>query len=488
MDIVNREPECSKPLGELKPGPERTIFYQLPWTEDVIPKPSSSQSSTPMQMEYISMPFNGKVWAEVKNLASKQIRTSQQLIDSIKSTNPSLKRFSFNILKQVVDEMNESEQKIFYDETFPFIISSALALPDLIIQPIPILKQKMNHSLFFSQQQCASLLANAFLCTFDKPTKSKLNHFTFTELFTVMRPGATKRKLEKLKCIINYFRRLSRNTPKGTVTFERRYLEAKKTPDWSSSESSLKRLIVNNNGSIEKDGIGMLQVDFAHKLIGGKVLTYGMVQEEIRFVVSPELIVSMLFTETMLENEAIHIIGTEQFNDYAGYSDTFSMAGDHFDSRPLDEWGRRFTKVVAMDAVYFAVDRVITQYSKKYLDRELTKAYVAFMENDEIDEKHRSAIATGNWGCGVYRGDPQFKSLIQLIAASMCHRDLVYFTFKDKRLSNFESFIAGLESEKITSGQLYNDLIEYGNYVSTLVSRQNREQVFDYLQRKFKSK
>ena len=46
------------------------------------------------------------------------------------------------------------------------------------------------------------------------------------------------------------------------------------------------------------------------------------------------------------------------------------------------------------------------------------------------------AIATGNWGCGAFGGDPQLKSLIQWIAASVCGAPLLkYYTFGDERMS-----------------------------------------------------
>ena len=44
------------------------------------------------------------------------------------------------------------------------------------------------------------------------------------------------------------------------------------------------------------------------------------------------------------------------------------------------------------------------------------------------------AIATGNWGCGAFGGDPQLKSIIQLLAAGEIGRDLAYFTFGDTLL------------------------------------------------------
>ena len=42
-------------------------------------------------------------------------------------------------------------------------------------------------------------------------------------------------------------------------------------------------------------------------------------QEEIRFVISPELIVGMLFISQMHNNEAIEIRGAERFSKYDGY-------------------------------------------------------------------------------------------------------------------------------------------------------------------------
>ena len=50
-------------------------------------------------------------------------------------------------------------------------------------------------------------------------------------------------------------------------------------------------------------------MDFANKTIGGGVLGEGSVQEEIRFVICPELIVSLLFTEVLEDNEAVVITG-----------------------------------------------------------------------------------------------------------------------------------------------------------------------------------
>lgn len=41
-------------------------------------------------------------------------------------------------------------------------------------------------------------------------------------------------------------------------------------------------------------------------------------QEEIRFLINPELIVGMLFLPSMSDNEAIEMVGAERFSKYTG--------------------------------------------------------------------------------------------------------------------------------------------------------------------------
>lgn len=55
-----------------------------------------------------------------------------------------------------------------------------------------------------------------------------------------------------------------------------------------------------------------MQVDFASRWIGGGVLSSGLVQEEILFLMSPELIVSRLFTERLADNECLIITGNNE--------------------------------------------------------------------------------------------------------------------------------------------------------------------------------
>lgn len=59
-------------------------------------------------------------------------------------------------------------------------------------------------------------------------------------------------------------------------------------------------------------------MDFANCRIGGGVLRDGCVQEEILFMIYPELIVGRLFAEALDEDEALLMTGPERFNNYEG--------------------------------------------------------------------------------------------------------------------------------------------------------------------------
>ena len=80
-------------------------------------------------------------------------------------------------------------------------------------------------------------------------------------------------------------------------------------------------------------------------------------QEEILFIICPELIAGMLFLPAMEANETIEVVGVERFCAYQGYAATFAFVGDHQDGTPRDHLGRRQRHIVAMDALCHAGER-----------------------------------------------------------------------------------------------------------------------------------
>ncbi|ESN94950.1 hypothetical protein HELRODRAFT_184479, partial [Helobdella robusta] len=115
-------------------------------------------------------------------------------------------------------------------------------------------------------------------------------------------------------------------------------------------------------------------VDFAIKLVGGGVLGRGCVQEEMRFLICPDLIVARLFTEELDDNECLLVTGAERFSSYECYSHTFKWSRPYHDAALFDKHGRRLTQVVAMDALHFTEEN--EQLTEEKTARELNKAII----------------------------------------------------------------------------------------------------------------
>ncbi|XP_015793584.1 poly(ADP-ribose) glycohydrolase-like [Tetranychus urticae] len=367
------------------------------------------------------------------------------------------------------NNLTDEDKDYFFEETLPKIIELVIQLPKLIRQPIPILKQKVNHSLYFSQQQIASLIANAFFCTFKdkkRTSSSKLLDINLIRLYVEQERFNVHHKILKLRCILNYFRRVTRNLPKGIVSFERRFLQPDEIPKWNKSNKNLTKIVVKSDKLIEKKGKGLLQVNSTYQLIGADFMNSDTRSQMIRsFLAYPELLMLRLFTELMLNNESLLIVGVEKFNRRSLRKGYYSNC---VDKTQTDEWGRRYIKLLALDAKYFAWDKISNQYKKSYIDRELNKAYSGFIDRSESDPKHRCAIATGKWGCFNKRGDPQLKSLIQLLAASQAERDLMFCSLKDIKLADELKEMKKILIEKgLNVSQLYKILCQFDESLET---------------------
>jgi hypothetical protein len=308
-----------------------------------------------------------------------------------------------------------------------------------------------------------------------------------------------------------------------------------------------------------------LRVCTANCVIGGGVLGSGCVQEEIRFLLSPELIASLLFTERLGDLEivlitgfffkyyistftfvvphhkhrtlqqiqspcyyyvyiilyydclisnyplllSLHIqlscivfimfissyiifTGSERFSKYKGYANDFEFDGDFFDNADNEVVGsadagthalsaaefRRKTTIVAMDALHFRnkMCTYASQFRAKAMRRELDKAFVAFQPRDTAGDGGDGSgvcvgvaapwIATGNWGCGAFGGDPILKAVIQIAAAAEAGRSLKYLTFGDEQLGkHIGELLAvlsdGDDGEGCTVGQLWLALQQF---------------------------
>ncbi|KAK7253129.1 hypothetical protein RIF29_37582 [Crotalaria pallida] len=429
--------------------------------------------------------------------------------------------------------MSREESRKWFEEVIPALGNLLLRLPslleahyensdmvmdgggDTVRTGLRLLDTQQAGIVFLSQELIAALLGCSLFCLFPDNDRSVKNlpMINFDELFACLYDDYSQKQEDKIRCIIHYFQRISHDMPKGVVSFERKVLpfEANlvhisypNSDFWSTSVIPLCKFEVHSSGLIEDQSSGAVEVDFANEYLGGGALRRGCVQEEIRFMVSPELIAGMLFLPSMADNEAIEIVGVERFSSYTGYASSFRFSGDYVDKKDIDTHGRRKTKIVAIDALCSPGTR---QYRENFILREINKAFCGFLDqsthqwdhkcengcssallnaaaltsmetsegkisnhefrnsqNDyhRIEQENNIGIATGNWGCGAFGGDPELKTIIQWLAASQALRPFMeYYTFGLRALHNLDEVVDWILSQKWTVGELWNMLIEY---------------------------
>ncbi|CAG9764003.1 unnamed protein product [Ceutorhynchus assimilis] len=475
-DICNGKGHWSFPITPVNPSKYHYVLYNVPVNLQSPPEPFCAKDVALCDDDHVKMPNSEKNlfvvqednsnvikerWKIINEALKKPIKNFEDFESAINEYNSNLPKFEA-LQYFFKEDLSQEESDSFFTDMLPNIISLALGLPELLPSGIPLLKQNRNRSLSMSQLQIACLLANAFLCTFPwkKSTAATYPGVNFISLFSAFaRPKRNQCICEKLKSICNYFKRVTQNVPLGVVTFERKMIPRSNMPRWDTLDNNLgnTKIHITSEGTIEDNGLGFLQVDFANKNIGGGVLRYGCVQEEIRFVICPELIISRLFVEQLANGESVIITGAERYNNYTGYGDTYEWAGDCQDETPFDVYGRRKTTICVIDATRF--DRPKDQFQSSMMIRELNKAYVGFSSR----EKHNLApVATGNWGCGAFKGSKPLKILIQLMACSAANRNLVYYSFGDIELmENFSDFHLFLGKNQITIAQLWRFLCQF---------------------------
>ncbi|WZZ54969.1 hypothetical protein YC2023_055076 [Brassica napus] len=405
------------------------------------------------------------------------------------------------------------ESKRWFDEIIPALARLLLQLPSLLEMHfqkaddvvsgvktgLRLLAPQQAGVVFLSQVLIQSAI-NYMIKPSRDPTWASLSiESSLVKLATILSCVQLSKSLyesysesheSKIRCIMHYFERVCSCMPTGTVSFERKILPAEypnsstTAPDadfWSKSDISLCAFKVHSSGLIEDQSDNALEVDFANKYLGGGSLNRGCVQtskrillqEEIRFMINPELIAGMLFLPRMDDNEAIEIVGAERFSCYTGYASSFRFAGDYIDKKTVDAFKRRRTRIVAIDALCapkmrhfkdicllreinkalcgFLIQRKSWQHQNKgdneiqlasndedsgLLHTETSTSHGAALDDAETNRQKQASnfvrdvegsdcmdheavgVATGNWGCGVFGGDPELKAMIQWLAAS----------------------------------------------------------------------
>ncbi|CAJ1926519.1 unnamed protein product [Sphenostylis stenocarpa] len=404
------------------------------------------------------------------------------LRDALNLSSKSVAPTAFDGYARFFDQvMSRDQSSKWFQEVLPALGNLLLRFPSLlethfrnsdmdvhgdgtvVTTALRLLDSQQPGIVFLSQELIAALLGCSFFCLFPVSERrtTHLQKINFDRLFAKTRNGYTQEQDNKIWSILHYFQRICSDMPKGMVSFERKVLPFKNDsihisyPDanfWSTSVTPLCNFEVHYSGGIEDQSSEAVEVDFADPYYGGLVLGMGCLQEEIRFLISPELIAGMLFLPAMADNEAIEIVGVERFSSYTGYSSSFQFSGDYVDERDVDTLGRRKTTIVAIDAL----ERPgMSQYMADSILRHVIHAGILWKGNN-------IGVATGNWGCGVFGGDPEIKTIIQWLAASQARRPfLLYYTFGLGALKSLHEVVHRISTQTWTVGNLWKMLIKY---------------------------
>jgi poly(ADP-ribose) glycohydrolase len=435
---------------------------------------TAAEAGTEFNQRSIILPNKLDSWAKVSENLRKMVQGEVRDVEGFERVYTSIESFrpepKFAGLRRVLRDGRHVSERHFLDTLLPWIASKALEVERLFRDQnyqLPLLVQGTEGEVVLTRLQASCLLALAFFCTFPPPSDRHFQHFLLTHFLC----SDSQSQRSKLLCVLAYFDRVReaemerrRDFLDLKISVERRGIE-KQDPEvfWGKCDRPLSQFSCEEEGLIE-DAHGDLQVDFANRYIGGGVLEMGNVQEEIRFSINPECLVSMLICEVMLDNEAILIRGAEQFAEYSGYGSGFLFTGPHTDSNPTDKRNVRCVSIVAIDAEpqgYADQD----EYDAATLVRELDKAYCGFsfvIAGDDRGSGAMRPVATGNWGCGAFGGDRELKTLQQWMAATMAGRPIKYYSFRDNSFSDRQGKIVSLLREReVTVGQLYQILVSY---------------------------
>ena len=316
------------------------------------------------------------------------------------------------------------------------------------------------------------------------------------------------------------------NASRQIVTFDRMLMEAHKNLCWKNLKTSdrlLCRSRVDLVSHIEDTHVKYASIDFARQFLDCEMSSRSTscIQEEILFSVCPELIAGMIFMETMSHNEVIVISGFER---YCTHEDFFKYSGNYNDLSPtqnilivvdaicyelnsmkqytnedmLHEINkvfvgfraarRCFTENLTLlstseyrrltgrnKSIRFSVNDDSTYDYLKSRDSTLTSSFksatklVLYRSLNKSNKKRTSEndtnlplIASGNWGCGIFCGNAQIKTIIQWIAASMAGWDqMIYCTLGQHDLNELGNIVQKIVDNAVTVGYLTQKLQQF---------------------------
>jgi len=205
-----------------KPDPDKVTIEGAMWDNDHVRLPYSPQNKLLINKVVVGR------WEKIASSLSKtEWKSSHDIETAILGYNKH--KWDFTELHRYFQTMTEEEHDLFFSQTLPKIAELAVSLPHTCTRPIPLLRKQKAAGITMSQQQAACLLANAFFCTFPSRNTNygsddnipRLPSVNFNSLYRRASVHSYHARHAKLDCLLHYFKRVTTDMPRGTLTFER---------------------------------------------------------------------------------------------------------------------------------------------------------------------------------------------------------------------------------------------------------------------------
>ena len=352
----------------------------------------------------------------------------------------SSQRNHFRDIPRMFDQIDPLIRNQFLHTTFPAMAQDVVAfiLSDTDVDYLP---SGLSHEIKFSVSDVYILVA---MCFMGIPLTRASGETTLRDGTCIYLFSNRPKQVAKLTCLLNYFNvmvaaRRSLFPPQvceqilnREIILQRLVLTKSHGAEWWMNHCTLP---MSNVTYMEKykcieSAHDAVQADFANKHIGGGVLRTGCVQEEIRFIISPECLITVFLCDPLADNEALLIRNTLQVSTYSGYSQSFKCTGFSNEIKALfsdsEQYVLPLDDILCIDATPYTIEEErARQWTAHAILRELEKCRCGLSYDGQ------KPFATGNWGCGVFGGDSQLKAIIQWLAASACAHEIIYFPFDD---------------------------------------------------------
>ncbi|KAJ1605211.1 hypothetical protein OJ253_3261 [Cryptosporidium canis] len=338
------------------------------------------------------------------------------------------------MLESSFSNADKAQSNKFFSGTFSTLSLQLAKLTDHLGEnalPVDIILQRTNAVQIFTRKFIVLVMFAAFLGLFPKKIfNDQTPGLGFDGFF-----GTSRVSGQQLSCFLSYFNimadKISSNEHliNDRVIFERHHRVSSPVSFFTSSKSSLQGTkIIRGYMETYNHGGPLVEAIFANKVVGSSTLLNSMHQEEILMSVAPETLIARIFHTNLHSEDALTFRGLMKYSWYTGFGSTFAYV-------PIKEEQMHSSLI----RVYASVDAFpqqssLRQFTEEYSLRELNKLVPVLCVDfyGEFEEGKRGPFVTGYWGGGVFGGDVIYKFLIQLIAACVCNREMVFSDTQNK--------------------------------------------------------